>query len=202
MSGRRQLFKAKARSSFTFLQSPGTYPVLSRNIQSEEIHNQQNWKGAGVFIVMWFHLLSTRGRLAEYGDMAVNTMGLVLLGTRGWKLGVPNHILWYTGCLHNNRPTRRSRLPVVLLLRNNNNVVQAIRMKLISPTLWALSGHGYVSLKPRVGSCLLKSYHRLYNSRSREGGGGFVQPRLIIWKVTSGDSFVSPHLRHVIYKLL
>lgn len=45
-------------------------------------------------------------------------------------------------------------------------------------TLWALSGHGYVSLKPRAGSCLLKSYHRLYNSRSREGGGGLVQPRL------------------------
>ena len=134
-------------------------------------------------------------------------MGLVLLWTRGWKLGVPNHILWYTGCLHNNRPTRRSRLPVVLLLRNNNNVVQAIRMKLISLSLWALSEHGYVSLKPWAGSCLLKSYHRLYNSRSREGGGGFVQPRLeqaglYNLKVISGDSFLSPHLRHVIYKLL
>lgn len=48
-------------------------------------------------------------------------------------------------------------------------------MKPISLTLWALSGHGYISLKPWAGSCLLKSYPRLYNSRSREGGGGLVQ---------------------------
>lgn len=83
MSGRRQLFKAKARSSLAFLQSPGTNPVLSRNIQSEEIHSQQNWKGAGVFIVMRFHLLSTRGRLAEYGDTVVTIWDLCYYGLEG-----------------------------------------------------------------------------------------------------------------------
>jgi hypothetical protein len=81
LSGRRQLNKAKDESSFP--QNLGTYPVLNRNSQNEQIYIQQNWNGAGYFLSSVISLHSTRGHLTVFGDTCgCHNMGFVLLWIR------------------------------------------------------------------------------------------------------------------------